>query len=256
MRVIVMTKPFEGVGLVELADRLAEVGADGADLVVRDGQAVTPADPGGIVKAGRALERAGLGLEVVTTDLVEADGPAERIFAACAEAAVRVVRTGFFRYDPEQGYARCLEVARRGLAGLAKIAAEHGVRLAVQVHHRTIHPSAAHLLRLIGDLDDVLVYADPGNQAKEGSEDWRLSFDLIGERVACVGVKNAAWHHGPEGWACYWVPLAGGVVAWPKIITGLRERGYPGPLSLHLFYPTDDLPTALHTDLTHLRAWT
>jgi sugar phosphate isomerase/epimerase len=252
MRVIVFTKPFGGAGADELAGRLAELGADGADLVVRDGQTVTPADPRGIITAGRALERVGLGLDVVTTDLVDADPTAERILAACAEAGVRLVRTGFFRYHPDRGYARCLEAARRGLAGLARVADRHGVRLAVQLHHRTIHPSAAHALRLIGDLD-VQIYADPGNQAKEGSEDWRLSLDLIGHRLACLGVKNAAWWRGADGWTCDWVPLADGVVPWPGIIAGLRDRGYPGPLSLHVHYPAPDLPAALRTDLTVLR---
>lgn len=253
MRVIVFTKPFGAVDMVELADRLAELGVDGADLVVRDGLTVTPADPRGIVTAARVLERVGLRLEVVTTDLVYADPNAERILGACAEAGVSLVRAGFFRYHPDQGYARYLELARRELAGLARIAADHGVRLAVQLHHGTIHPSAAHALRLIGELGSVLVYADPGNQAKEGSEDWRLSLDLIGDRLACVGVKNAAWRHGSEGWACEWVPLAGGVVPWPDIITGLRERGCTGPLSLHVFYPTPDLTAALRNDLAYLR---
>jgi sugar phosphate isomerase/epimerase len=52
------------------------------------------------------------------------------------------------------------------------------------------------------------------------------------------------------------VPLADGVVAWPEIIAGLRERGYPGPLSLHIHYPTPDLLAALRADLAQLRGLT
>ena len=256
MRVIVFTKAFGAVGATELADALAGLGADGADLVVRDGQVVTPAEPRGIGAVARALERNGLRLEVVTTDLIDGDATAERIVAACAEAGVPLVRAGFFRYDPARGYGPCLESASRGLARLARVTADHGVRLAVQLHHGTIHPSAAHTRRLIGDLDAVAFYADPGNQAKEGSEDWRLGLDIMGDRLACMGVKNAAWRRGPNGWACDWVPLADGVVAWPEIIAGLRERGYPGPLSLHIHYPTPDLLAALRADLAQLRGLT
>jgi sugar phosphate isomerase/epimerase len=253
VRVIVFTKAFGAVSATELADDLAGLGADGADLVVRDGQVVTPAEPRGIGAVARALERNGLRLEVVTTDLIDGDATAEGIVAACAEAGVPLVRAGFFRYDPALGYGACLESARRGLARLARVAADHGVRLAVQLHHGTIHPSAAHTRTLIGDLDAVAFYADPGNQAKEGSEDWRLGLDIMGDRLACMGVKNAAWQRGPDGWTCDWVPLADGVVPWSKIIAGLRERWYPGPLSLHIHYPTPDLLAALRKDLAQLR---
>ena len=252
MRVIIFTKAFGAIGATELADNLAGLGADGADLVVRDGQVVTPAEPRGIGSVATALERDGLRLEVVTTDLLDGDATAERIVAACAEAGVPLIRAGFYRYHPDQGYDRCLDSARRGLDSLARLAADHGVRLALQLHHGTIHPSAAHARKLVGDLD-VCFYADPGNQAHEGSENWRLSLDILGDRLACMGVKNAAWRRGPNGWECGWVPLADGIVAWPEIIAGLHERGYPGPLSLHIHYPTADLLAALREDLAELR---
>jgi sugar phosphate isomerase/epimerase len=253
VRVLVFTKPFGAIGAAELAGHLAELGADGAELVVREGQTVSPADPRGIGAVARELEHHGLRLGVVTTDLADGDGTAERIIAACAEAGVPLVRAGFYRYDAAMGYHRCLDAARRGLAALAGLAAGHGVRLAVQLHHGTIHASAAQAHALTGDLDSVLFYADPGNQAKEGSEDWRLGLDILGDRLACMGVKNAAWRRGPGGWAPEWVPLADGVVAWPDIVPGLRARGYGGPLSLHVHYPAPDLLAALRTDLTELR---
>lgn len=253
MRAIVFTKPLGAIGATQLADDLAGLGADGADLVVRDGQTVTPADPRGIGSVATALAANGLALAVVTTDLIKGDATADRVVGACAEAGVTLVRTGFYRYEPAQGYRRCYEEAKRGLASLAALADRHGVRVAVQLHHETIHPSAAHALRLVGDLDGVLCYADPGNQAKEGSEDWRLNLDLLGDRLACMGVKNAAWRSGPDGWECGWVPLADGVVRWPEIISGLRERAYDGPLSLHVHYPTGDPLAALRRDLHHLR---
>jgi sugar phosphate isomerase/epimerase len=256
VRVIVFSKPVGSMSVTELADSMAELGVDGVDLVVRDGQTVTPENPDGILAVARALAERGLSLEVVTTSFTEPDEPAEAIFDACAEAGVRLVRAGFFRYDPAQGYQRSLAAAQRGLAELAGIAADSGVPLAVQLHHGTIHQSAAHVLRLISDLDEVRVYADFGNQAKEGSEDWQLTLDLLGDRLACVGVKTAAWHRALDGWRPDWVPLSAedGVVPWPAILPGLGERGYDGPLSLHMFYPTPDPLAALRADLDYLRA--
>jgi sugar phosphate isomerase/epimerase len=68
---------------------------------------------------------------------------------------------------------RCRDTVRPSMAGLADTAVRHGIRPLLQVHHGTVHPSAAPALALVKDLD-VHVYADPGNQAKEGSEAWPL----------------------------------------------------------------------------------
>lgn len=254
MRVIAFTKPFGPVAPGALADRLAELEIAGADLVVREGQAVDPARPGGIVTFAEALAGNGMSLDVVTTDLLATGPVAEKILAACAEANVGLVRAGFYRYDPARGHRRCLEDARRGLGGLAELATQHGVRLAIQLHHGTLHASAAHALMVLNGLPDVAVYADPGNQTKEGGEDWRLNLDLLGDRLACLGVKNSAWHRGEDGWRCDWVPLKDGTISWREILAGLAERGFAGPFSLHVHYPTTDPVATLRAELDHLRS--
>jgi sugar phosphate isomerase/epimerase len=250
MRLIVLTKPLGTLDPAGLADALAQLGADGAELLVREGSTVDPANPAGIDAVARELSRAGLGLDLVTTDLLEADTQAERILAACGAAGVGLVRAGFYRYDPAAGYHDGVDQARRRLAGLAELAQRQNVSLALQLHHGTLHSSAALALRLTEGLSDVRFYADPGNQVKEGSEDWRLMLDLLGDRIACIGVKTATW----RGSGFEWLPLAdGGVVPWPDILPGLRKRGYTGPLSLHVHYPATDPVAVLRRDLDRLR---
>ncbi|MEV4109054.1 sugar phosphate isomerase/epimerase [Nonomuraea sp. NPDC049695] len=254
MRLLAFTKPFGPIDAASLAEAVASVGAKGADLLVREGQTVSPADPGGIAVVAAELERRGLTLDIVTTDMLDAGADAERIIAACGESGVPLVRAGFYRYDPATGYRRQLEESRAALSRLAGLAARHGVKLALQLHHGTIHPSASLALALAGDLDEVRFYADPGNQAKEGSEAWALNFDLLGDRMVCMGVKNAVWRSTADGWVCEWQPFAdGGVVPWPEIIPGLRARGYAGLLSLHVHYPAADPVAAVRKDLDHLR---
>ncbi|WP_051789859.1 sugar phosphate isomerase/epimerase family protein [Streptomyces sp. NRRL S-1022] len=257
MHVLVLTKPFGALPPGELAARLAEAGADGADLLVRDGQTVTPSTSRRLAKTVRALRANGLDPGLVSTDLTSADGEAERVIGHCAEAGVPLMRAGFYRYDAGLDHASELNRARRDFAGLAELAARHGVRLVLALHHGTLHPSAAHAVRLLAGAD-VLVHPDPGNQAKEGSEDWRLTLDVLGgpERVGCVGVKNAVWRPGEArgSWNCDWQPLAdGGVVPWPTILPGLTDLGYTGPFSLHVHYPTDDPFAAVRRDLGYLR---
>ena len=123
----------------------------------------------------------------------------------------------------------------------------------LQLHHATVHPSAALALALVHDLD-VSIYADPGNQAKEGHEAWPMHLDLLDERIACIGVKNARWQEAATGWRCDWVPFAdGGVVPWPEIVACLAQRAWSGPLSLHVHYPTADPTAAVRRDVASLR---
>jgi sugar phosphate isomerase/epimerase len=245
--VLVMTKPFGALSPGRLAGTLATLGADGAELVVREGQTVTPGEPGRLREVAAELTRHGLRLGVVTTDLVRPGESADTILGVCAELGVPLVRLGWWRYDAAVGYQRILDTARRDIAALAGLGRRHGVRLALQLHHGTIHPSAAHALRLT---EELAVYLDPGNQAMEGSEQMEMSLDLLGDRVACVGVKNAAW--GDTG--LNWQPLAdGGVVDWPATLGVLRARGYAGPLVLHAHYPSADPVADVGRDLAYLR---
>lgn len=258
VKVLVLTKPFGDAPPQQLADHLAQAGADGADLLVRDGHTVTPATVGRTAETARALRGNGLDLGMVSTDLTTADGEAERVIGHCAEAGATLLRLGFYRYDARVDHAAAVDRARRDLAGLAELAARHGVRLVLALHHETLHPSAAHAARLLTGLDGIHVHPDPGNQAKEGSEHWRLTLDVIGGpgRVGCVGVKNAVWEPEarPGEWTCVWQPLAdGGVVPWHTILPGLDALGYTGPLSLHVHYPTDDPFAAVRRDVAHLR---
>ncbi|MEU8489561.1 TIM barrel protein [Streptomyces sp. NPDC048641] len=258
MRVLVLTKPFGDLPPRRLADRLAQAGADGADLLIRDGQTVTPGTVERIAETARALRGNGLDLGMVSTDLTVADGEAERVIGHCAEAGATLLRLGFYRYDARIDHAAAVDRARRGLAGLAELAARHGVRLVLALHHGTLHPSAAHAARLLAGLDGIHVHPDPGNQAKEGSEHWRLTLDVIGGpgRAGCVGVKNAVWEQEARSgdWTCVWQPLAdGGVVPWRTILSGLGALGYAGPLSLHVHYATDDPFAAVRRDVAHLR---
>jgi sugar phosphate isomerase/epimerase len=226
----------------------------GVDLLVRAGESpVGPDDPAGVVAAVRRFAAAGLSVGQLTTDLIEPSAQARDLFAACAESGVPLVRTGFYRYDGATGYRPLLAEARRRLGGLAELAAACGVHLVVPLHHTTIHPSGALAAALVDGLDGVGLLADPGNQAKEGSEDHRLTLDLIGDRLACVGVKNAAWRRAETGWECEWTPLADGVVHWPEVLAELAGRGFRGPYTLHLFYPCADVPAAIRRDLSHLR---
>ncbi len=263
--IVLFTKLFRGLTLDAMAEMTQGLGFDGLDLLVRPGHQLDLGEPEAISAAIRRLERAHLPVPLVTTDLTDpAALPAERLLAACGESGVQLIRLGHWRYDADRGYAACFETARSHLDILEQLARRHGVQFALQVHGGAIHCSGALTAALLEGHDPAWIgaYADPGNQAtQDGSEDPRLTFELLRPWLCCVGVKNGGWFperiapSGQRRWRADWQGLADGMVQWDTILAHLRTIGYDGFLSLHSFYDTP-LAQAIdqtRTDLGYVR---
>ena len=121
------------------------------------------------------LEVPGLGTYVAVGDL-EAANEAMR-FAVTAGAPR--VRVGAGAPDGRP-YEELFAAAREFLAGVEDLARSNGVKALIEIHHRTICPSASLAHRLVSafDPDLVGVILDPGNMAQEGFEDYRIGAEL------------------------------------------------------------------------------
>jgi sugar phosphate isomerase/epimerase len=248
MESVLFTKLFRGMTLDEIAASANDLGFDGIDLLIRKGHQVEPDRPDQIAGAVQLLRAAGLSVPMATTDITDpALFPAEAIFAACADAGIKVIRLGYWKYDPAAGYRTILEGARRNLETLANLARGAGVTLALQLHGKTIHSSGAQALALLQDHDPAVLgaYPDPGNQVvQEGREDWRFTFDALAPWIVCVGVKNGGWfpgalaESGQRHWTSDWLGLSEGMAPWDEILVHLETTGYDGLLSFHSHYET------------------
>src|SRR5215216_4121192 len=108
MQTVLFTKLFRGRSLADIASATHALGFDGVDLLIRPGHQAEPDDPRSILGAVEYLARAGLAVPMVTTDLTNPSGNrAEQILATCAEGGVSLVRLGYWKYDPQLGYAAC-----------------------------------------------------------------------------------------------------------------------------------------------------
>lgn len=156
----------------------------------------------------------------------------------------------------QQPYHRSLDDFRRFLDRLAPDAAARGVRLAVEVHHGTICPSASLTARAVEGLDPaaVGVIYDVGNLAVEGYEDPRIALDLLGAHLCHVQLKNARIDPADDdGFRWSWCPLGEGVLPLPRIVGQLRERGYAGWLCCEDFSRADDPADETADEIRKLR---
>lgn len=199
------------------------------------------------------LELPGLGTYVAVGDL-EAANEAMR-FAVTAGAPQ--VRVGAGAPDGRP-YQELFAAAREFLAGVEDLARSYGVKALIEIHHRTICPSASLAHRLVSafDADMVGVILDPGNMAQEGFEDYHIGAEILGPYLAHVHIKNSAFERPAGGgvWEPRWAPLEDGVVDLGQVFEALEHVGYDGWLVMEDFSGVRPSREALRYNLEFVRS--
>jgi sugar phosphate isomerase/epimerase len=245
MRFVYFTKTLKGLDVKGLAAFCQEVGLDGADLAVRPGYPVEPANAAAALPAAaRAFRDAGLTVGLVTapTDLTDPDGkPARSLFEACARAEVPAVKIGYFPYRPPFG-AR-LKEARARLEGFARLAERTKVRACYHTHSgANLGNNAAGLRLLLADRDPhhVGAFVDTGHTAVNGGP-LRMELDVVRPWLSLLAIKDMLWEKGRAGWRYRVVPAGQGIVRWDEVGQAVKESRFNGTVSLHGEYEAKDL---------------
>jgi sugar phosphate isomerase/epimerase len=235
-----------------LAALVREAGLDAVNLVIREGYWVSPdrvaEEAPRFVEAMRAegvrvpFATAGFDLD----ELARGEAPLE----ALAGCGIRDFRPGYFSRTTGGPPVRELVDAARGtMERVARVCEASGTRCVYQLHHGTLFPSASSVWPIVAGLppEAVGVALDPGNQSKEGLEDWDRSCSLLGEYVAAAGVKDSAPRRddshadGPgKGWRRDWVPCDEGVTDWHGFARALAGIDFEGTFVFMPFYHQDD----------------
>ena len=201
------------------------------------------------------LEIPGLGTYVSVGDLEAAD----EAMRFAVTAGVPQVRVGAGAPDGRP-YEELFDAAREFLAGVEDLARSHGVKALIEIHHKTICPSASLAQRLVSSFDPGLVgvILDPGNMAQEGFEDYRIGAELLGPYLAHVYIKNSAFERPAGGgvWEPRWAPLEDGVVDFGQVFEALEHVGYDGWLVMEDFSGVRPSREALKFNLEFLRSFT
>jgi len=158
------------------------------------------------------------------------------------------IRVGVPRYDGSIDYNKLFSKALEEYKNVEKLAKEYGVKTNIEIHMRTICPSASSAYRFVSNFDPeyVGVIYDPGNMVHEGFENWQMGLELIGSYLAHVHVKNACWfviseEYGAKRWRPMHSPLREGMVHWRDVLLALRKIGYREWLSFEDFSAGDTI---------------
>ena len=167
----------------------------------------------------------------------------ERLLAATAALGAGRVRVTLPTL-PVGDYRAVFAETREHLEWATARAAEHGVKVLIELHHGTIVSSASAAYRLVEGLDaeHIGVIHDIGNLVNEGFEDLGAAFQILGEYLAHVHVKNGNWwpnaQFGPDGqviWGFNWAQLRDGQADIEWLFRALVASGYDGWVTLEDF---------------------
>lgn len=262
MDLIVFTKHLDGHDIGQLIEIAQGHGFEGFDLCVRPGYPVNPDNAGrALPDAARRIRAAGLKLPLVTgtTELLWPDQPdAEPLLAAMDAADVRLLKLGYYRFDPvADSYWEKVDQIRRALERWQTLGQRYNIKICYHTHNdRCMGLNGAALAHLIRGFDPAYIgaYLDPLHLLLEG-EEFAFALAMIQPYLSVVACKDVMKlrvqreHHG--SYRIDVVPAGAGMVDWTTVFDDLKRVNYNGPLSIHCEWgvPADQFSDTLRREV-------
>ena len=265
MKLILFSKMLKEKSIEELAELAAEIGLDGYDLAVRPDYPVNPDNAAtALPAAAKVMRAAGVDIPMLTGnfDLLEPDHPtAEPILGAMDEADVRLVKLGYFKFEPAaMDYWAEVDRVRGILERWARLAEKHRVKVCYHTHsNRNMGLNAGMLAHLIRDLDPRYIgaYLDTGHLVAEG-EEFAVAAAIVRDYLSIVSLKDFLLTRVPvanHGSVKRDVVEAGqGMVDWTAVFAELKRIGYTGPGTIPCEFQAEDFIAAVKREVTFFRA--
>jgi sugar phosphate isomerase/epimerase len=203
------------------------------------------------------LEMPGLGTYVMCDD----PAGVEQAMRGSKAMGVPQLRVRVPGYDGIEPFRPIWDAAKAQYREVVQLGQKHGIKVLLELHHRSIVPSASAARLFLDDLDPahVGVIHDAGNMVYEGYETHRLSFEMLGPYLAHVHVKNARWfpqkynEDGSVSWQCDWAPVSKGIIDMRALFVAMRAVGYDGWVGVEDFSTEKPLRDRLTGNLEYLK---
>ena len=265
-KLILFSKLFKDMQVDELITLAHDVRVDGFDLCVRPGYPINPDNAGvKLVEAVKSFRQAGLDVPMVTGnfDLLLPDHPtAEPILSAMDQADVRLIKLGYFIFDPiTQDYWKEVDHIRQAFEHWTRLAQRYNVRICYHTHcNRCMGLNAGTLAHLLRGFDPQYIgaYLDPCHLAIEG-EEFAYALAIMKDYLSIMGLKEIlitraeCKDHGIK--ATHMVPAGEGLVDWTTVFADLARVHFQGPMSVHCEFETaeEDFIPAVKREVAFFR---
>lgn len=267
MKLIIFSKFFKDRGVEELIQNALNLGVDGYDLCVRPGYPINPDNASEILpQAVSRFSREGLSIPMVTGnfDLLTPDHPtAEPILSAMDKAGIRLLKLGYFLFDPgKQDYWPEVDRIREAFEGWQKLAQRYNVKVCYHTHcNRCMGLNCSALMHLLQGFNPRYLgaYIDPAHLVIEG-EEFTFGLSMVRDYLSIVALKDVLLireevaNHGKK--ALKWVTAGNGMVDWTTVFAELKRINYTGPLSIHCEFevPKAEFMDAVKREVTFFKS--
>jgi sugar phosphate isomerase/epimerase len=169
------------------------------------------------------------------------------VYKAAEANNIPAVRVGLVTYDfdkEEKTVPELNQKMRSELERLVDLSKETGVKTLIEIHHGTLISGFSAAYNMLRGLNPQYIgcIVDPGNMVAEGYEDYRKGFELLGDFVAHVHMKNGRYVEkderdalGAKQWEFVWTPLKEGQANLLRVFQVMKAVGYDGSVSLEDF---------------------
>ena len=186
----------------------------------------------------------------------------ELILNVASQIGCRNVRMNVPGYDGTVNYRELFAKAHKAAEAAVSLSRKYDVRINYETHMGNIIPSASAAYSFVNGLDPKYagIIFDPGNMVFEGFENYKLGIELLGEYLAHVHIKNAAWFSeelpeaGITKWHPDWAPFRKGYADIGKLLKDLRASSYEGYVSVEDFSNEEDTYTKIKDNINFLRS--
>jgi sugar phosphate isomerase/epimerase len=252
-KIHIFSKPLQWLGYDDLAEVLAEAGAEGIDLSVRPGGHVLPENvESDLPKAFEAAKKNGLSIDMIVTGITMAgEKYTEQIIKTASSLGIRFYRMGYINYDDSKGVWGTLQQYKPEMKKLEQLNRKYSIHGAYQNHFGTrVGGPVWDLFELLKELDPQFIGCqyDVRHAVAEGGSSWINGLKLILPWIKCTDIKDFKWSQNNGKWNPETVPLGEGMVNFDEYFKVIKKANITGPMSIHLEYPPFERFTTRVTD--------
>jgi len=240
--VCAFTKCLQFLNFDQLAEVLARLNFDGADITVRPGGQIEPENVRTeLPKAVKTLQKSGIGLPMMVSAVTDADDPISvETLKVAADSGIRYYRMGWLAYDLKKTIQQNLDGLKGAFGKLAGLNEKLGIHGGYQNH------SGLHVGAPVWDLYDLLKDVDPKylgvqydirHAVTEGGYSWILGMKRVEPWIRSICIKDFVWGKDPQGgWRHQNVPLGEGMVRFDEFLKEYAGLKVEAPISIHFEY--------------------
>lgn len=239
--ICVFTKCLQFLDYEKLGETIAKAGFGGADLSVRKGGHVAPESVSvNLPKAIKALERSGLKVPMMVTDINNPDDPAvERVLGTASENGIKHYRMAYLNYDPNKPVKETLDAHKATMEKFEKINRKYNIHGEYQNHAGTrVGGPVWDIYWMLKDSDPAYVGSqyDIRHAVCEGGNSWPIGMKLLAPWIKTTAIKDFIWEKENSKWKIKDVPLGDGMVDYDAYLKEYAKLAIGGPVSVHFEY--------------------